>query len=151
MQLIHHRHMIQAKNSKQCFHLKTKIAKIMYCRSSSLFVFSILDPKQNASFWHCLSLLTAVSDTVLYDLSHGTHCFALHGSFFNHFLTYGVSSTANQILWNKWLLKLPWKAKPRVPYERAYKTVSETSVRSDPAFCLGPSIEKTNSDMRHKL
>ena len=29
-----------------------------------------------------------------------------------------------------------WKSK---------KTVSETGVKSDPAFCLGPIIEKTNS------
>ena len=33
-----------------------------------------------------------------------------------------------------------------VPCERTKKTVSETGVKSDPAFCLGPSIEKTNSD-----
>ena len=25
--------------------------------------------------------------------------------------------------------------------------MSETGVKSDPAFCLGPSIEKTNSDL----
>ena len=42
-------------------------------------------------------------------------------------------------------LKLPWKAKPRVPCERAWKTVSEAGVKSDPAFCLGPSIKRTNS------
>ena len=48
----------------------------------------------------------------------------------------------------KWLKELPWKAKPRVPCERAYKTVSETGVKSDPAFCLGPPIKKTNSDER---
>ena len=45
----------------------------------------------------------------------------------------------------KWLKKLPWRAKPRVPCERAYKTVSETAVKSDPAFCFGPTIQKTNS------
>ena len=32
-----------------------------------------------------------------YALSHGTLSFALHGSFFNHFLIGGDSSTANQI------------------------------------------------------
>ena len=42
-------------------------------------------------------------------------------------------------------MKLPWKAKPRVPCERASKTVSDTGVESDPAFCLGPTIEKTDS------
>ena len=45
-----------------------------------LFVFSIVGPKQNAG-----SLLTLVSDTVFYALSHGTLGFALHGSSFNHF------------------------------------------------------------------
>ena len=61
--------------------------------SVPLFGFSMVGPKQNAG-----SLLTAVSDTVLYALSHGTLGFALHGSFFNHFLIGGDSSTANQIL-----------------------------------------------------
>ena len=42
-------------------------------------------------------------------------------------------------------MKLPWRAKPRVPCERAYKILSETAVKSDPAFCLGPTIEKTKS------
>ena len=32
-----------------------------------------------------------------------------------------------------------WRAKLRVPCERAYKTVSATAVKSDPAFCLGQS------------
>ena len=42
-------------------------------------------------------------------------------------------------------MKLPWKAKPRVPCERASKTILETGVKFSPAFCLGSSIEKTNS------
>ena len=46
----------------------------------SLFVFSIVDTKQNAG-----SLLTQVSSIVFDALSHGTLCFALHGSSFNHF------------------------------------------------------------------
>ena len=62
--------------------------------------------------------MTAVSETVLNALSHGTHGFALHGSFLNHFLIGGDSSTANQILLNEWLFKLPWKAKPWVPRKR---------------------------------
>ena len=66
---------------------------IVFLKRDPLFVFSIVGPKQNAG-----SLLTAVSDTVLYALSHGTLSFALHGSFFNHFLIGGDSSTANQIL-----------------------------------------------------
>ena len=48
---------------------------------ASLFVFSLSDPKQNAR-----SLLTPVSGTVFYALSHGSLGFALHGSFLNHFL-----------------------------------------------------------------
>ena len=64
--------------------------------TAALFVFSIVRPKQNAG-----SFFTAVShsfDTVLYALSHGTLRFALHGSFFNHFLIGGDSLSANQIL-----------------------------------------------------
>ena len=80
----------------------------------TLFVFLIVGPKQNAG-----SLLTPVSETVFYALSYGTLGFALHGSSLNHFLIGGNSSTANQILSCKWLLKLPWRAKPRVPLERA--------------------------------
>ena len=41
--------------------------------------------------------------------------------------------------------KLPWRAKPRLPCETASKTVSETGVKSDLAFCLGSLNEKTNS------
>ena len=67
-----------------------------------LFVFSIDDPKQNAT-----SILTPLSNIVFYALSSGTLGFALHGSSVNHFLIGGNSSTANQILPCKWLLKLP--------------------------------------------
>ena len=81
---------------------------------SALFVFSIDDPKQNAG-----SLLTPVSSIVFDALSHGTLGLALRGSYLSHFLIGGNSSTANQILSCKWLLKLPWRAKPRVPLERA--------------------------------
>ena len=106
----------------------------------STVCFLMVGPEQNAG-----SLLTPFSDTVFDALSHGTLGFALHGSYLNHFLIGGNSSTANQIRWNMWLLKLPWKAKPRVPCGRASKTILETGVKSDPAFCLGSSIEKTNS------
>ena len=58
-------------------------------------------PKQNAT-----SLLTPFFDTVFDALSHGTLSFALRGSYLSHFLIGGNSSTANQILCNKWLLKL---------------------------------------------
>ena len=57
-----------------------------------------------------------------------------------------VSSITAYFKDSDWLLKkLPWTAKPRLLCERALKTVSETNVKSDLAFCLGPSIEKTNS------
>ena len=85
-----------------------------YYHTLALFVFSIDGLKQNAG-----SLSTPASVTVFYALSHGTLGFALHGSSLNHFLIGGNSSTANQILSCKWLLKLPWRAKPRVPLERA--------------------------------
>ena len=45
----------------------------------------------------------------------------------------------------RWLKKLPWRAKPKLPCGRALKTVPETSVKSDLAFCLGSLSEKTNS------
>ena len=57
------------------------------------FVFSIVGHKQNAR-----SLLTSVSDTVFYALSHGSLGFAVHGSFFNHFLIGQNFSTTNQNL-----------------------------------------------------
>ena len=106
----------------------------------TLFVFLMHGSKQNAG-----SLLTTVSDTVIDVLTHGTLTFALHGRYLNHFLIGGNSSAANQIVWNKWLLELPWKAKPRVPCERASVTMLETGVKSDPAICMGSSVEKTNS------
>ena len=74
----------------------------------------MVGPKQNAG-----SLLTPVSDTVFNALSHGTLGFALNGSSLNRFLIGANSSTANQILSFKWILKLPWRAKLRVLLERA--------------------------------
>ena len=97
-----------------CVRLKQiQLTTLNRCHST-LFVFSIDDPKQNAT-----SLLTPVSNIVFHSLLSGTLGFALHGSSVNHFLIGGNSSTANQILSRKWLLKLPWRAKPRVPLERA--------------------------------
>ena len=103
----------------------------------SLFVFLKSDPKQNAR-----SLSTPVSDPVFHALSHGSLSFALHGSFFNHFLIGGNSSTANQNHWNKWLLELPWRRKCLLPCERTLKVGLETGVKSDLAFCLGPFTKK---------
>ena len=81
---------------------------------AALFVFSIDGPKQNA-----VSLLTPVSNIVLYALSSGTLGSALHGSFNNHL---------HERIWlavkefppiRKWFKELPWRAKPRAPCERA--------------------------------
>ena len=52
-------------------------------------------------------------------LSSGNLGFAPYGNSVNHFLIGENSSAANQILSCMWLLKLPWRAKPRVPFERA--------------------------------
>ena len=109
-------------------------------------VFSIGGSKQNVkSFW------TPVSESVFYALSHGSLGFALHGSFFNHFLIGWFSSTANKNLWNKWLIRLPWRTKCRLPCERAWKTVSETCIKSEFTSCLRPPIEKTSNTRFYKL
>ena len=50
-------------------------------KNLSLLVFLLKDPKQNAR-----SLLTLVSGTVFYALSHGGLAFALHGCFLTVFL-----------------------------------------------------------------
>ena len=48
------------------------------------------------------------------------------------------------------------KKRRRIPpslrpcHKRLVKTTLETGVKSDVAFCLGPSIEKTNSGIREK-
>ena len=103
----------------------------------SLFVFSIDGPKQNAG-----SLLTPVPSIVFYALSSGTLGFALHGSFNNHL---------HERIWlaveefppiRKWFTELPWRAKRRVPLERASKTILETGVKSDVVFCLEPSYRE---------
>ena len=56
----------------------------------SLFVFTMVGPKQNAG-----SLLTPDSDTVFGAFSQGTLCFDLHGSYLNHFLQGENSSTTS--------------------------------------------------------
>ena len=109
--------------------------------SYSLFVFSVNGPKQNAR-----SLLTPVSDPTFYALSHGSKHFLLHGSSNNRlFQRFWL---AVEEFWpiRKWLKKLPWRAKLRLPCERAWKAGSETGVKSDLAFCLGSLFKKTNSD-----
>ena len=94
-----------------------------------MFVFSIDGPKQNAT-----SLLTPVSNIVFYALSSGTLGFALHGSSLNHFLIGGNSSTANQILSCKWLLKLP---------SHFFKSRSDASSQNnhDAFFCSCAGVE----------
>ena len=109
--------------------------------SLPLFVFSISSPKQNAT-----SLLTPVSDTVFNALSRGSLHFLLHGSSNNRFFQRFWLVVEKCWPIRKWLKKLPWTSKPRLPCERAWKSVSETDVKSGLAFCLGSPIEKTNSD-----
>ena len=102
--------------------------------------FLINCPKQNAR-----SLLTPVSDPAFYALSHGSKHFLLHGSSNNHlFQRFWL---AVEEFWpiRKWLKKLPWRAKLRLPCERAWKAGSETGVKSDLAFCLRSLFKKTNS------
>ena len=72
----------------------------------ALFVFLKSNPKQSARWF-----LTPLSDPAFLSLSHGSLGFALHGSFYNHFLIGQNSSTANQNLWNKQLSELPWRRK----------------------------------------
>ena len=70
-------------NSFKFIHFFKHIPLDLFVKKShndrALFVFSIDGPKQNAG-----SLLTPVSNIVLYALSHGTLSFAFHGSFNNH-------------------------------------------------------------------
>ena len=106
----------------------------------TMFVFSINGPKPNSR-----SLLTPVSDPTFYALSHGSKHFLLHGSSNNRlFQRFWL---AVEEFWpiRKWLKKLPWRAKLRLPCERAWKAGSETGVKSDLAFCLGSLFMKTNS------
>ena len=51
----------------------------------------------------------------------------------------------------KWLKKLPWRAKPRLPGERSWKVGSGTGSESEIAFCLGSLFKKTNSGLLHRL
>ena len=62
--------------------------------------------------------------------------FCSHGSLNNHlFRRIWLAVEKFQPI-RKWLKELSWRAKPRVPSERALKTVSETGVISDPATTL---------------
>ena len=102
-----------------------------------LFVFSIGGLKQNVN-----SLLTPVSGTAVHALSCGSLHFVLHGSRINRlFQRFLLAVEENQPI-RKCLKKLPWRAKPRLPCEKAWKAESETDVKSDLAFCFGSLIEK---------
>ena len=92
--------------------------------------------------------LTPVSDPTCYALSYCRLNFAICCSFLNHFLIGKKCSIANQKLWNRQLLEVPCHGEQNVGYlhcEKTCKSVSETGVMSNLAFCLGPFIEKTNS------
>ena len=84
----------------------------------SLFVFSMSGHKQNVN-----SILTHVSNTVFHALSHGSLHFALHGSLINRlFQRILLAADENQPI-RKWLKKLPWKAKSRLPLVITKKTL----------------------------
>ena len=90
--------------------------------------------------------MTPVFHTDFYALSYGTLHFVLHGSSNNCLFQRFLLAVEDFQPIRKWLKKLPWRAKPKLPCERALKTVSETGVKSDLAFCLGSLNEKTNSE-----
>ena len=76
--------------------LYEEVSSVRLCKlrlSLPLFVFMIVGPKQNAG-----SLLTPVSDTVFYALSHCSHGLSLLGSCLNHSLIGENAPTANLIL-----------------------------------------------------
>ena len=88
-------------------------------------------------FWH------PVSVTVFYALSHGSLYFVLHGSFNNHLFQRIWLAVEESLPIRKWLKKLPWRAKLRVPCERAWKFEAGAGVKSELAICLRSLYEKT--------
>ena len=122
-----------------------------YWQDSSIFQIRYSWPLFFSFFWVLIlmfhTLMFHIACTVVYyAFPHGTLIFAFHGSFNNHLFQRIWLAVEESTPIRKWLKKLPCRAKPcEVPCERAYKTVSETGVKSDPAFCLGSTIEKTNS------
>ena len=78
------------------------------CKVSSLFVFQNDDSQQNVNYF-----LTPVFNSVFNALSHGTLCFALHGSSNIHFLIGWNSSTANQNISIYWFLSYHGEKKER--------------------------------------
>ena len=104
-------------------------------KKKTLFVFSINGLNQNTR-----SLLTKWHISVT-----DFHAPLLNGSSNNHLIQRFWLAVEEFWPIRKWLKKLPWRAKPRLPCERAWKAGSETGVKSDLAFCLGSLIEKTNS------
>ena len=81
------------------------------CLLHCLFFRYVALNKMQGHFWH-------VSDTVFYALSHGSLHF-VHGSFNNHLFQRFWLVVEKFWPIRKWLKKLPWTAKPRLPCERA--------------------------------
>jgi len=75
----------------------------------------------------------------------GSKHFLLHGSFNDRLFQRFWLAVEEFLPIRKWLKKLPWREKPRLPCEGAWKARSETGVKSDLAFCLGSLFKKTNS------
>ena len=106
-----------------------------YANGEATVSFLINGPKQNAR-----SLLTPGSYTDVYYMFFYVVGYIL--------FSMAAPETTEFRLWLA--VKEFWPMKKRLkklPCERAWKTVSETKFKSDLAFCLGPSVEKTNSEM----
>ena len=100
------------------------------------FATSHLSKDKSGCKQKCTQFLTLFSGTVFHALSHGVIRFAWSVSPRNHFLIGGNSQTANQKLLLSWFSKPTLRAKWISPCERAWKTVSESGVRSCVHFCL---------------
>ena len=86
-----------------------------------------------------------ISDTDFNALSQCVLHLVVHGSSNNRLFQRFWLAVENFQPIRGWLKKLPWRAKPRLPCGRALKTVPETGVKCDLAFCLGSLNDKTNS------
>ena len=108
---------IQRQALRSCLTFRYTVLKNLFHKAQSipLFVFLKSDPKQNAR-----SLLTPVSDLAFHAFLHGSS-FALHGSFFYHFLIGWSYSTANQNRWNRRLLELPCRTNWKVSQDKNLK------------------------------
>ena len=106
-------------------------------RDGPPFVFSIRGPKQNAR-----SPLTPVSETVFYLFSHGSLHFVLHGSF--NYRLFQRFWLVVEKFWpiRKWLKKLPWTAKPRLPVKEHKQLYQKQMSKVTSHFVRGHQTRK---------